>query len=366
MKASRLFFALPILATAALAAQACSSSSNNGGGGGATGSCLALQSCCSALTGSFATQYGAQCTAAVTAGNQSTCASDLTTFEGANACTATGSSGTGTGVGGTGSGTGGSGTGTGTGGSGTGSGTGGGTQGACSAPSTTLPAGFAGPTGIVGSGCSAAQTTALGGCDVATTDAGQNACDTTFTTGAPDGSVNSCGSCYFTQILPVGAQPTQWGYDFLIVFEPTVGDTNQNDWGALNLGPNLGACVAGADKSATGQACGKALMTLNACEFAVCLPVCPVSGINSNNPSTTDIDAFFSCNQAADMGACATYVTALQTACATEVNDAGTGVYDKCLALTDQNIGLDGSPAATAASNSAAIGLVCGGADAGF
>lgn len=261
-----------------------------------------------------------------------------------------------------GSGSSGSSSGSGTGGSGTGSSSSDGGAGTCAAPPSSPPAGFAPPLNIFGTGCSAAQTTALGQCAVATTDAGQNACDDTLSQGAPDGHVNSCGECFITPIPPVGNSSTDWGYDLYVFFEPKLGDSA--DAFPEPYGPNLGGCVMGADKSAAGQACGKDIMAVTACELATCLPLCPVA--NTAPLNQAQVSAFLACTHTVDEGACQSYVTSANTDCAGESNASGTGPLDQCSALISQDEGRSADAANTAASNSALIGLLCGGNDAGF
>lgn len=367
MRASQFLLAIPALVIAAAASGACSSSNNNGGGGT---NCATLSACCSKLSGTSNTT----CTSVAGANNDSECATELTMNSGALATFCAGSSGSSTGSGGStgpgssGSGSSGSHSGSGTGGVGTGDG--GMLIGSCSAPPATTPSGFAGPTGIVGSGCTTAETTSLGAClqpggglSGTGTDAGEQACLADLS--VPDGNNNSCGNCYGTFIPPYGAgqpQPTSWGYSLFLFFEPTPGDVGAAS--PIGIGPNEGGCVMAADKSAAGQACGKAIMGLNACEFAVCLPICGVTGPSDD----AGFNAFFNCTAATEMagGACATYETQVQTTCGAEVNDSGTGPLDKCDALIDTNDDIDGSAPASATTQADLIGLMCGGADAGF
>jgi len=369
MNLRRNLFALSVVFSAAVTAAACSSSSSTPSGGndastgGTAAACTTLAACCG--TGGMPAATTTQCSGVATAGNATNCAATYSAAQTAGYCktattgSGTGTTGTGTGTGtgnpGTGTGTGHPGTGTGTGTTGSGTGTTGGTT--CANPPTTAPVGFTPPTGIIGSGCTSAETTALGGCAVATTDAGQNACDTTLTAGAAtDGGANACGNCYLTFLIPGQPFPAKWGYELILGVEATAGDPTSAY--EVNAGPNAGGCVMAADP-AKGTACGMDLMALNACEFAVCLPLCAIP------QSSTDFSSLQNCTSAVDTGACASYLAKAKADCAGESTATGTGPYDKCIALINQDIN-QGDAAPTATSESALIGLLCGGADAGF
>jgi hypothetical protein len=193
----------------------------------------------------------------------------------------------------------------------------------------------------------------LAGCDVATTDAGENACDTTLEQGAPDGSFNSCGQCIDATYLPLsGNGPALWGLNEVVELEPSAGDTA--DAYAVIVSLNLGGCVIASDPT-HGQACGLDLMAIDACGWQTCAPLCPVPAAGSMSAE----NALFNCFNAAATGACAEYTAAAQSDCAPLSNHQGTGVYDKCVALVNEDQFLtDGGP--TESSEQQLITLMCG------
>ena len=324
-----------------------------GSGTGTGTGCSALAACCPSLPGASV----ATCDQIVSAGNVSACDSNLATAVSAGYCG--GGTGTGTGVG-TGTGTGG-GTGTGT-GTGTGSGTGTGTTGTCANPSTTLTPGFVPPVGIIGSGCTKAETQGWGTClaSFPTTDAGINVCDAYIS--VPDGNFNTCGNCVEgTTIIPGQPIPASWGSDIIGAVYGTLGD--EGSLYLVNIGANFGGCVVGADPVA-GRTCGLAAMAVEACEFAVCLPLCPVPEADVNNPGA--FNDLVACTKAADNGACASYIATETSACQAIVNAQGTDPVSKCNVLTNVDNGVPDAGTATAAQEEDLIGLICGGVDAGF
>jgi len=154
---------------------------------------------------------------------------------------------------------------------------------------------------------------------------------------------------------------TAWG-GFIAVESPTaVGATTTTEIDLFNPG----GCVARVDTSATGQACAKAYNELQECEFASCVPYCPVASQSDQAGEDALLGSGTSngCLGDADTAICATYVTAVQTACATESNDAGTGAFDKC-----ENLISDASTATGALplAFEQYLGLLCGGYDAGL
>jgi len=117
--------------------------------------------------------------------------------------------------------------------------------------------------------------------------------------------------------------------------------------GIINL--NQGGCLATADSSFA--SCGTASNNLFQCEVAACGASCPVS----SDATLTD---FENCTTAADNGACMSYVTAANTACAS-VPDGGEGT---AAAPCFGNIDF------TSATEPALLSFVmvqCGGADGG-
>ena len=344
---------------------------------GTTGAgCAGLVGCCAALGGTAA----AACFSVVGQNVAATCNAELSAYEATGGCARTGTgtgtgtfTGTGTGTGmltGTGTGTGtftstgtgtGSFTGTGTGtetGTHTGTSTGGPT---CASTPSSIPAGFVPPTGIYGSGCTKAETLALGACEASppTTDAGMSTCNAAIE--APDGALNTCGQCYDgTTVVPGQPIPAEWGFNVIAAIYGTLGDSSTLY--GVNIGANFGGCVIGADPVA-GKKCGLDGMAAVACELAVCLPLCAVPFADANNSGA--FDAISACFNAADSGACSPYINAQSTDCKALIKDGGSDPVSKCESLYNIDQGLDGGTA-TAIQQADLLGLVCGGVDAGF
>jgi hypothetical protein len=292
-----------------------------------TGSaCAELATCCPNVS---ASAQGV-CTSIAAGGNATGCAKALSDYTAAGECstvtgtgTGSGSMGSGTGNPGTGSGTGNPGTGSGTGHPGTGSGTGTGHdagQPSGCAPHA-LPAGWTGvdhPPGGTSS-CTSAQLTSLVSDCFTSSDAG-TACETD--------EESTCGECTFT-----ANTSTDWGP--ILTFD-LVGSTTalQGEYPFISVG----GCIQGVDPSA-GFACAEALDTVIECELASCLAYCPVTSdtdvtgydalIGTFDPSTNELTTP-GCIENADTSTCATYVSASNTACASEFNDAGTDNGGKC------------------------------------
>jgi len=368
MNLSRSLFALPVVFIAAITAQACSSSSPSGSSSTSTsstptGSCATLEACCPELP---ATSVSA-CQTIATANVTANCATNLMNAQAAGLCKA----GSGTGSSSTTSTVSTSGTTSGVTTSGTISGSKSGSTtaagGSCTTPPTTLPAGFVPPTSVFsqanpGMGCTPAEATAYGTCQATppTTDAGENSCFNNLV--VADGNFNNCGNCIFgTQVAPGEPIPATFGYFIIGGVYATLGD-DTSIYG-VNFGVNFGGCVIGADPVG-GLKCGQDIMAQEACEFAVCLPLCAVT--QAASMTQAGFNDFSTCVAAADKGACATYVTAQDTDCKALVNDAGTGPYDKCANLYNLDEGFvdGGKPTTTTEAN--LIGLICGGSDAGF
>jgi len=198
-----------------------------------------------------------------------------------------------------------------------------------------------------------------------TTDAGIQSCLSNIFNA--DGNINNCGVCIEgTQILPDAPIPSQWGLETIVGIEPTVGDSNPADLTPVNAGFNFGACVL-ATGDANAKACGIDDLTVTACLFSVCLPLCAIPAAELNNPTSTTYAALNACEDAAAStgGACASYIAKEKTDCAVGRVDGGTDPISKCLALYDRDSDFDAG-SSTAASESQIIGAVCGGIDAGL
>ncbi len=354
MNLSRPLIAVSLAFVAAVTAQACSSSTSPANTG-ASPNCTTLAACCPSVGANQAA-----CLSAVAAANDTVCQTDLATFRANNYCTASNSgSGSGTGTNPTdggpnpGSSTG-SGSHSGTSGSRTGTGSGTGIPASCSPH--PLPTGWTPTTPTAAAAvCTAMQNVGAADCFVAQDDAGIGLCLTAVEN--PDGGLDPCGQCVFSQ-----ATASAWGA-FVEIKAPTaIGATATT---TLDLF-NFGGCVALADKTAAGTACANALNQLNECEQASCLANCPVT----SNTDTAGQNAIFGttsspgCLSDADNMVCLTYANTVNTACAAETNDAGTGAIDKCNTLiTAANAS---TTPATAAGLENYMGLFCGGADAGF
>jgi len=135
------------------------------------------------------------------------------------------------------------------------------------------------------------------------------ACDAAQT--SPDDA--SCVSCVYTQ-----ATSTEWG-PILLVTPPGAASN------LLVLPPNFGTCVAAADPSPAGQACGLALEKLLECEIAACVTRCYVKDVND----IPGREALFGtivggnleggCFQAADTTVCSALFDATNTDCTSAV-----------------------------------------------
>jgi hypothetical protein len=84
-------------------------------------------------------------------------------------------------------------------------------------------------------------------------------------------------------------------------------DSSGTPWGL-----NVGGCVALADPTG-GGACAMAISPLFQCEHAAC-----------NSMACLGVDTT-ACQNAADMGACATQLSAANSACTTDFADGGVG-----------------------------------------
>jgi len=202
--------------------------------------------------------------------------------------------------------------------------------------------------------CTAMQNVGAADCFLATTDAGIGLCNNAL--GAPDGSTDPCGNCVFTNEMG-----PNWGA-FVVISPPLpAGATGDNQLTLFNVA----GCIAANDTSTAAQACATALEELSSCEFAACVAYCPVA----STTDTAGIDALLGtstqmgCLDNAATAECMTQVTAVNSACATETNDAGTGTFDKCNALATA---ANASTAASPAGLQNYIGSICGGADAGI
>jgi hypothetical protein len=194
--------------------------------------------------------------------------------------------------------------------------------------------------------------TAAGECFTGNQDSAPIAADCTTAFGSGTGG-NACYACIGTE-----ESSTSWGAFVIFTVPTATGASTTTELEMLNLG----GCIAEEDKTAAGQKCATDFDELMECEVAACANYCPVSG----DSDTAGITALFGDNTAANPGCltnadtavCATYVTALNTDCATESNDAGTGAYDKCVVIMNTyNVATP-----TAAATSAYMGEICGGA----
>ena len=228
------------------------------------------------------------------------------------------------------------------------------TTGTCASPPTALPSSFVPPTGIVGTGCSTAEINAEAACDVATTMAGQDACNNTLTAGSgSDGGLNSCGECIEAAAIEAAGTTTTWGPLEFIALEPSVGDATDQFF--VNAGFNFGGCIIGKSPSA-GLACGLDEQAADACAYEVCLPLCAVPDTNPLNQA--DVNALFECVNTveAEGGACAEFITRAQADCAPVAD-----VFNSCVALYDQDSQIGDAGAPTKSSEAEYLTLVCGG-----
>ena len=170
--------------------------------------------------------------------------------------------------------------------------------------------------------------------------------------------MNSCGACYNTVIPPASSGPSAWGYYLLLGFEPSVGDSE--DAFLVGGGMNLGGCIMATDPSAAGQSCGVDIMGMVACEMAVCLPVCAVPDPGPGNPlDPVALGAMQSCWQAAETGACATWLEQADLDCS--AGDAEASAYDACTSLVQQDEDQPDAAPPTEASEAQLLALLCGG-----
>jgi hypothetical protein len=384
MNLRRYLLALPVVFAAGATAAACSSSSNSTtptgdasmGGGTA---CTELLACCNTLTSSADMSTKTMCDTAAGGTSASACTMDLAALVKAGYCgTTPPGSGSSTVPPGSGSSTPPPSSGSGSSPHSSGSGSSGGNTGTCASPATTLPSSFVAPTGVASNtSCTSSQTAALSQCNLTETadtnhdggyvpDAELSSCNAYLAN--PDGSPNSCGTCYETNIEIGQPMPTQWGYDIVFGVLPALGDTAGQYY--LNYGINEGGCIYAAAKAAgnaTVEKCGLDIMAINACELALCAPVCPVAISDAGALNTDQVNALVSCLEDVQNGAaCQTFITAYETDCEGAYPEAGNGIGQQCDALLNQDEGADGSPVATEASQAALLGIICGGADAGF
>ncbi len=92
--------------------------------------------------------------------------------------------------------------------------------------------------------------------------------------------------------------------------------------------PDTWGCVNDVDTSAAGQACGLALWQVYVCENTVCQSCTATNDTTGMGVST--------CFQTADTGACASYVTAVDNACGSElVADGGASA---CVTTQSENV----------------------------
>jgi len=146
----------------------------------------------------------------------------------------------------------------------------------------------------------------------------------------------TCGECVFT-----ANTAADWGP--VIVFEATgASPAVEIEYPFFNDG----SYVERYDPSGTGLNCGQALEAQIECELAACVPYCPVTSasdtvgtnalIGTFDPSTGDVTTN-GCLQNADSSVCANYVNATNTECASELTDAGTGALTAIQNATTYN-----------------------------
>ena len=133
-------------------------------------------------------------------------------------------------------------------------------------------------------------------------------------------------------------------------------------WSALRQRPynNNAGCVAAEDPT-QGPACQAALDALTQCELAACVSHCPATDAGTAElvgtfDSTGNLTTPGCIENALNGTTCQTYVDAVNTVCASEVNDAGTGALDTCNALAQFQ---------TIADVETYFGVVCGGLGSG-
>jgi hypothetical protein len=243
----------------------------------------------------------------------------------------------------------------------------------CASPPTTLPTGFTPPTGVIGTGCTAADVQAYSQCEVTAAANTAPYCETWFTQGAPDGTFNDCGQCALGTVVAPGVNPPALlGWDLVVAIQPSLGDTaGEYD---LGFGPEIGVCVYSAGGEPA-HSCGLDLMALDACSAEICATYCAIpSPGDAGILDSAAVNALDGCLDivSAPGGACGRYATASNADCMPFTNTQGTGVYDKCGRLIEQfsNVGgmeliPDAGPA-TAQGVAQLLELACGGGDAGF
>jgi hypothetical protein len=232
----------------------------------------------------------------------------------------------------------------------------------CTKPPSSLPDAFAPPTGIFPAACSDEELALFASCLVAPSDAGQSACANLMN---PDAGDDSCAACLGSTVVvpPTTDGIPEWGLRIITGIKQSL------DAGAatldLPLEFNEGACIIGmtanTPAATTGRKCGLDVMALEACEFAVCLPNCP---IDISGAAVQDQAASFeACTIDVDDGACASFLTQEMQDCAVLFADASTSVGDECAGLvaTDNNLpGSNRTPMATMQSELLLLETVCG------
>ncbi len=123
---------------------------------------------------------------------------------------------------------------------------------------------------------------------------------------------------------------------------------------------NSAGCVAAEDPT-QGPACQAALDALTQCELAACVSHCPATDAGTAElvgtfDSTGNLTTPGCIENALNGTTCQTYVDAVNTVCASEVNNAGTGALDTCNALAQFK---------TIADVETYFGVVCGGLGSG-
>jgi len=357
---AKLLLALPVVFAASITAAACSSSSSPGtvGSGvdsGTSGTeCAALSACCTVLqsTSGIASASIATCQSAAAAGGTG-CATTLTQIQvqgyckGGNSASSSGGQTSSSGVG----------TSHSSSSNGTSSSSSSGSVTGCNPHPVTASSVAAHP--VPAAACTASENSAIvNDCFFGTSDASIAPCQAAIDMG--DAGFNACGNCLLTPSS--GGSTPDWGA-FVAIFPPTA--TGASATTELDLF-NLAGCVARVDSSSAGTKCASDLEMLNDCEFQSCVAFCPVSNSQTDTVGLDNLLGTASaagCLGNADQSVCASFVTAINTDCAAETNDAGTGAIDKC------NTVLTAAQAASASSPTGLaqyVGVMCGGADAGI
>jgi hypothetical protein len=181
-----------------------------------------------------------------------------------------------------------------------------------------------------------------------------------------------------------GALPTCEGPPFLSCYSDCVttntvttanAETATASWGAF-VGPdllsknngdlgfaNLGGCVAALDPSASGRRCATAIEANEECLILACSG-CPVPVHPQTDAGRA---AYAACESEAKSGACASYVAAIATNCASETADASPGPGAVCFSAVDTlasmpgGLTMDGGPDASAYQDALRIlyGSIC-------